>query len=292
MLERHNSTGHVGGAGIVGDESVAYALEVQPEIVGHHEQLVGRREADVTPGVCEQLGQLRLLRLQLDKFRGEAGEQSPRPRHPLRRARGDDLRQLAQLGQRPALSDALGTEAHQVVEPPTGEVALDQGGDTGIDRAAKHDRLPGTEVIGKLRDGRDHGVRVGVEVFVNGSADHHHHVLGTGDHVRGGRRRQSRCRAQICQGSLGTVLVEGEASVVDGVDRRLIGVEEGDAHAALAKGDPQGETHVTAASHHHHVVFEPRIGSRAGSFSRRLSRSRSVGGQRRQPHMGRGDVPT
>src|SRR6266540_1731571 len=55
---------HVGRSRVVVPDRVADAFEVQPEVVGHHPELVGRGELDVAPRVGEQLGELGLFTFQ------------------------------------------------------------------------------------------------------------------------------------------------------------------------------------------------------------------------------------
>jgi hypothetical protein len=291
-LNRHGPAAKP-GPGVVSHQRVADALEVEPEVVGHHEQLVGRRKADVTPRVREELGELRLLGLQLDEPGGQPGEQPARRGHPLRRSRGDDLGQLVQLGHGAALGNAFRAEAHDVVEPLISEVALDQRGDARVDGAAEHDHLAtATEVIGKLRDRPDHRVGVGVEVLVHGCSDDHHHVLGGTDHAGLHRRGKHRGGAELGEGRLGALLVEGEPAGVDEVDGALVGVEEHNAHPAPAQRDAERQADVTTAADDDNVVLEGGVRIRLGSRRRRSKMRRGVGGHRRQPHMGRGDAPT
>ena len=98
-LNRHGPAarpgpGHVGGARVVLLQRGTDAREVEAEVVGDHEELVGGRELDVAPRVREQLGELGLLDVEVDDRRARRAEQLRRPRARARSVRADDdLRQ-------------------------------------------------------------------------------------------------------------------------------------------------------------------------------------------------------
>ena len=77
---------HVGGPWVVLPQPLPDALEVQAAVVGHHVELVGRRELDVPPHVGEQLGQLGFLGRHDDELAGQPAEQSAGPLRAARRS--------------------------------------------------------------------------------------------------------------------------------------------------------------------------------------------------------------
>jgi sulfate adenylyltransferase len=85
-------TRHVRCARVVLDEGLPDALEVEAAIIGHHVELVRRRELDVPPHVREQLGELRFLWRQLDDAVRQHGEELRCPLQAARGAGGNDLR--------------------------------------------------------------------------------------------------------------------------------------------------------------------------------------------------------
>jgi hypothetical protein len=129
------------------------ALEVQAAVVGHHPELVGRREADVAPGVREQLGELGLLRREVDDLVGEPPEQpAARSRLPVV-AGADQLGERVQLGHRLALGDALGQNAMSIRgRCPRASAHLRR--DAGVDGAAEHEQLAVAEVGGQASSAR------------------------------------------------------------------------------------------------------------------------------------------
>ena len=87
-------------ARIVLAQGLVDAVEVGLEMLGHHVELVGDGEVDVAPGVAEQLGQLRLDRLEEDHLWADEPEKGGGPFGRARRRAADQLRQLLQLDQR------------------------------------------------------------------------------------------------------------------------------------------------------------------------------------------------
>ncbi len=87
-------TRHVRCARVVLDEALPDALEVEAAVIGHHVELVRRRELDVPPHVREQLGELRFLWRQLDDAGRQHGEEFRRPLQAAHGAGRDDLREL------------------------------------------------------------------------------------------------------------------------------------------------------------------------------------------------------
>ena len=139
-------TREIGGPRIVVGERRADPLVVEAEVVGHHVELVRRRELDVAPRVREQLGQLGLFGLEVHDVVGQVAEQLAGTLERTRRPRRDDLGELEELDHRLAFGDALRAERHVDVEPEIGDQPLHHRGDTGVHGAAQHEELAGVQV--------------------------------------------------------------------------------------------------------------------------------------------------
>ena len=110
-------------------------LVVEAEVVGHHEELVGRGELDVAPGVREELGQLGLFGLHPDHLRRQSC------RRVLgsvdRRSTGGSTRSagVRRVRSSPSLGDPLRAEGDvDRTCRASATVALDQGCGPGIER--------------------------------------------------------------------------------------------------------------------------------------------------------------
>ena len=129
--------GHVRRPRVVLGQARADPLEVEAAVVGHHVELVGRRELDVAPGVGEQLGQLGLLGRQLDDRVGQPREQRRRPA-PGPAGCGPDTICGSANSSVIALPSAIrsGQNATSISTPEPGDHPLDQRRHPGEDRAS------------------------------------------------------------------------------------------------------------------------------------------------------------
>ena len=231
--------GHVRRTRVLVRDRVADALEVEAEVIGDHEELIGGRKLDVPPGVGEELGQLRLLRNELDDLRSEDPEELRRPLDRPGLAARDDLRQRAQLLERVALGDALRAEDDVHVHALFRQPLLNHGGDAGIDRAAQHQELTVHQVAGHLVDGAEHRPDVGIEEPVHRGPDDDDDGRGRAERPAVGGGGEFPARQDLGQ-QLGCPLFpEGHAPAVDRLHRAGVGVLQHDRLAVVCKGDPE-----------------------------------------------------
>ena len=227
---------------------MADPLVVQPEVVGHHEELVGGGKLDVPPGVGEELGELRFLRVEKDDLVCQLPEEvgSPLSRH-VRTSR-HDLGQRVELRHGASLGDPFGTERDVDGEPGAGEEILDQSCDPRVDRRSEHDQLTVANVRKNRLEHPGDGGGVRVQVLVDRRPDDNDHRVDLGDHSRVGRRLDPTVRADSAQQCLGAVLEEGHGAVVHQINRCLVDIEEGHGQTAISQGNPQGQPNMAAST--------------------------------------------
>ena len=255
---------HVGSAGVLVHQRRPDPLEVDAEVVGDHVELVGRGELDVAPGVDEQLRQLRFLHGEVDDAAGEVPEQLIGPLGRLARAPRDDLRQLVELGQRVALRDALRAEAEVDLPPEPADEALDQGGHAGVDGAAQHQELAVHEVGGKLLDGLQHLLGLGVEMLVEGCPHRENEVLGLGDDLGAGGGPEPSVAEQALEDLGRAGLLEGHLAARHPGHGGGGGVVQRHGEVAVCQRDPQGQADPPAAPDDRHVAREGHVASYLG----------------------------
>jgi hypothetical protein len=231
---------------------MADALEVEAKVVGDHEELVGGRELDVPPGVGVELGQLRLLREELDDLRGEQPEEGASALQGPWVATGDDLGQRAQLAQRVALGDALRAEddVDRLAEllHPLG----DHRGHARVDGAPEHQKLPVHQVIDLGLDRLQHRSDLGVEEAVDWRADDDHHRLGGADRPSVGGGGELAARQNARQQLVGPLFAEGHAPRVD----PDVAVVQHHGLPPVGKGDPERQPHMPTAADDGDVPLE------------------------------------
>ena len=133
--------GQVGGPWVVERQARPYALVVETEVVGHHEELVGGGELDVAPGVREELGQLGLFGLHPDHLGREVPEELLGPVERGRLPARHDLREFEELGHRLSLGDPFGAEGDVDGLAEFGDRRFHEGGGTGIHGRTQDEQL-------------------------------------------------------------------------------------------------------------------------------------------------------
>ena len=249
-------TGHVRCARVVLRQTPPDALEVEAAVIGHHVELVRRRELYVPPHVREQLGELRFLWRQLDDAGRQHGEELRRPLQAARGAGRDDLRELEQLGHRLALGDPLRAERHLDLQAEVGDQFLHPRRGTWKDRGAQYEQLTVAQVLGAAAECSRDNQLLGVEVFVHRGADHHYHVLGGADHRRICAGAQPALRYHPLKNRLGAWFVKRQPRGVYAFDGRLAEVVDGYAGAALGKRNRQRQADVPASPYDNDIVLK------------------------------------
>src|SRR4051812_33404060 len=234
------------------------SIIIEPVLRAERIELVCHREGDVTPGVTEELGQLRLERLEPHDFVAEEAEERRGPLASPRAGSRDDLRQVPDLLDRESLGHPLRAESeidpgNVLVEPAREEI-----GGAGIDGGAQDEELLRPEMCLEAADDREQRIEPRVQVLVDPGADHANHDLRVADPTRVGGRFEVLADVEAEQ-FLRAALHESDLAASYSFHRRGVDIDDGYLAAFGGEHASEGESHVAAPPEHGNAVVPSEL---------------------------------